>query len=95
MRTIAKAAVAGAVVSIALFLLSWWAHEFDLLIIFQLPGFLIASRLWGFPGFQHYAPTHRGSFLFPYLMVAVNSVFYGLLAYVIVRFSMHAARAEH
>jgi hypothetical protein len=95
MRTIANAAAAGAVVSIALFLFSWWARAFDELVIFQLPRFWIASLLWGFPGFSQYTPTHRGSFLFPYVMVAVNTVFYGLLAYVFLRFAMPTARTEN
>jgi hypothetical protein len=94
MRTIANAAAAGAVVSIVLFLFSWWAHAFDELVIFQLPGFWIASLLWGFPGFPHYTPTHRGSFLFPNLMVAVNTVFYGLFVCVFLLFVMRTARSE-
>lgn len=91
---IVKAAAAGASVSVALFLVSWWAHLSDELLIPQFPGFCIASLFWGMPGFPHYVPKHRGVFLFPYVMIVVNTVFYGLLAYGVMRLLRRTARVE-
>jgi len=77
----------GAGVSVSLFLVSWWTHTFDFLVIPQLSGFLISSWLWGFPGFPHHDTNQvRGAFLFPYVMIVVNMVFYGVLAHVLLSF---------
>jgi hypothetical protein len=63
----------------------WWTHSFDVLIFPQLPGFLTSSWLWGMPGFAHDTAQHvqlrPGGFLFPYLMVFVNGLFYGTLVH--------------
>jgi len=71
----------GICASLALFLTSWITDSFESLLIPQLPGFLVGSWLWGFPGFsQHPSSQVRGAFLFPYVMIIVNSFFYGTLA---------------
>ena len=86
-NTFKKAFIASAAfgtgISLTLFFVSWWTHTFDCLVYPQLPGFLVSSLVWGFPGFPYHQPSPgRGAFLFPYVMVGVNTVFYGVLIYV-------------
>ncbi len=76
--------VIGAGIALTLFFVSWGTHTFDLLVFPQLPGFLVSSWLWGMSGFGHntaYPVERGGGFLFPFLMIFVNAVFYGALAY--------------
>lgn len=69
------------------FLFGSWLTNFDSFLISQFPGFFVSSLFWGMPGFAHYVPKHRCSFLFPYLMVLVNSLCYGVLAYLFIVFT--------
>ena len=81
-RKLTDSVAIGACISLGLFFLSWWTHTFDRLVFPQFPGFLVSSLLWGFPGFSHVNPHRlRGAFLFPYMMVFVNMLFYGMLTY--------------
>jgi hypothetical protein len=76
----------GACISVSLFLLSWSEGIFDLLLLPQLPGFLAASALWGFPGFARFGPhPARSTFLFPFVMLIVNAMLYGLLVLLVIR----------
>lgn len=44
----------------------------DFLIILQFPGFIIAASIWG---------VHAGGNFFLLVMVSVNAVVYGLIAF--------------
>jgi hypothetical protein len=84
-NTFKKAFIASAAfgtgISLTLFFVSWWTHSFDFLVYPQFPGFFVSSLVWGFPGFPHQPSPGRDAFLFPYVMVGVNTVFYGVLIY--------------
>jgi hypothetical protein len=78
-KTVIASGAVGIGISLALFFASWWMHAFDLLVVPQFPGFLIASFLWGYPGFAHNSSSHGGAVFFPYVMVVVNSLFYAAI----------------
>jgi hypothetical protein len=80
-KTVIGSVAFGTAISLTLFLVSWWTHSFDFLVYPQFPGFYVSSLLWGFPGFPHHPSPGRGEFLFPFVMVGVNTVFYGALIY--------------
>jgi hypothetical protein len=42
-KTVIASGAVGIGISLALFFASWWMHAFDLLVVPQFPGFLIAS----------------------------------------------------
>lgn len=91
-RTAIESVTIGGCLSLTLFFVSWWTRSFDFWVFPQLPGFWVSSLLWGFPGFGYHHPNRvRSAFLFPYVMVVVNMVFYGLLAHVVVSFSKRTA----
>jgi hypothetical protein len=76
----------GTCISVSVFFLSWATGIFDLLLFPQLPGFLVSSALWGFPGFARFGPQHaRIAVLFPFVMLIVNAMLYGLLVLLVTR----------
>jgi hypothetical protein len=89
-RAVLNSAAAGGFIAVGLFFVSWWANAFDTLVFFQLPGFLVSSFLWGFPGFGH-----RVTAGFPFLMIAVNVLFYGFLVYLFTLFVNRLAQSKN
>jgi hypothetical protein len=89
----------GTCISVSVFFLSWATGTFDLLLSPQLPGFLVSSALWGFPGFARFGPhPARSALLFPFMMLTVNAVFYGsltrLLVFVLTRYFRSFAKRK-
>jgi hypothetical protein len=79
-KAVIKSAVIGIGLSLTLFFVSWWTHSFDSLVFPQFPGFLVSSLLWGLPGFPHHDPDRLPHpVLFPFVMISINALFYGVL----------------
>jgi hypothetical protein len=81
----------GTVISLGLFFTGWASANFEGWLIPQLPGFLLCSLIWGVPGFAHSSQV-RGAFLFPYLMITLNLVFYGVLTQIVWNFVARSSR---